>query len=85
MATDIRFHHIVNLPRIDSQIATARDSRNKTHIYLIVNHQGPVYKRNGLNETWDMVDAGDRRNVLDTLDRDTGICVKRYTAGHFPA
>jgi hypothetical protein len=49
----LKIHHIVDIPRLDSQIATARDNRNRIHIFLIVNHNGPVYKRNGLAERWD--------------------------------
>ncbi len=66
MVAELRFQHIVNLPRIDSRIATARDSRNRIHIYLIVNHDGPVYKRNGLKGSWDPVE-GDIQHSLRAL------------------
>ncbi len=65
---ELRFHHVVDIPSMDSQIATARDKKNKTHIYLIVNHNGPVYKRNGLNDTWDILEDSIQRSLRDLLE-----------------
>ena len=60
MDTTLRIHHVVDLPRLDSQIATVRDNHNRIHIFLIINHDGPVYKRNGLTETWEKLDLKDQ-------------------------
>ena len=59
----LRIQHFVDLPRLDSQIATARDHCNKIHIYFIVNHNGPVYKRNALAETWEELGPQDQLNL----------------------
>ena len=77
--TELRFQHVVDLPRMDSKIATARDSRNKTHIYLIVNHNGPVYKRNGLRDVWDLIEEDSVRSSLRALLERAGSRIARYT------
>ena len=55
MVTELKFHHVVNVREDESRIATARDSNNRIHIYLI-NKFGNIYKRNGLRSTWDPVE-----------------------------
>lgn len=79
MVNELRFQHIVEITRLDSCIATARDSRNRTHIYLMVNHRGPVFKRNGLTGGWDHVEESIKYALRSLLER-AGDSVARYTA-----
>ena len=48
----IRFKHFVEVPSSDCVIGTAQDERKRLKLYLIVNGSGPIYRRNGLNNTW---------------------------------
>ena len=52
----IQFKHFVEVPSADCVIGTAHDDSKKIKIFLIVNGSGPIYKRNGLNNTWDQLD-----------------------------
>ena len=76
---ELRFKHFVDIQSLDSQIATARDQHNKTHIYFIVNHTGPVYKRNGLKDTWEILDAGEGGRIRG-LARQCGKHAPRYNS-----
>ena len=84
MVQQLSFKHVVDIPRLDSSIATARDHRNKTHIYLLVNHDGPVYKRNGINGTWDELESGVQQSLRELLKRAEGQ-VRRYTTDNYPS
>ena len=51
--SNITFRHLVELPKSDCFFGSARDTRTgKLHLFLIVNHRGKIYARNGLNGTW---------------------------------
>lgn len=52
----IIFKHFVDVPSSDCVIATAMDAGKKLKLYLIVNGNGPIYKRNGLADTWDQLE-----------------------------
>lgn len=54
--SELRFSRFVDIPRCDCQIGTARDNQNKVHIFLIVNHTGPVYRRNALKDNYEQLD-----------------------------
>ena len=52
----VQFKHFVEVPSSDCVIGTAHDDKQRTKLYLIVNGSGPIYKRNGINDTWDELD-----------------------------
>ena len=49
---DVEFKHLVEVPRCDCIFGSAKDSDGKTQLYLIFNHKGRIYRRNGLKSTW---------------------------------
>ena len=57
--SELNFSRFVDIPRCDCQIGTARDSQNKVHIFLIVNHTGPVYRRNALKDNYEQLEEQD--------------------------
>ncbi len=59
----IQFKHFVEVPSSDCVIGTAHDEGKKLKLFLIVNGSGPIYKRNGLNSTWDEIDNEHREAV----------------------
>ena len=63
-----RVQHIVELKRLNSNIATTRDSSNRTHVYLIIKH-GPIYKRNGLNDTWEPLGDNDQSAIRELAEK----------------
>ena len=71
----IQFKHFVNVPSTDCVIGTALDEHKKLKLFLIVNGNGPIYKRNGINNTWDKLGQEHstiRKLVSDALS-DTSI------------
>ena len=75
---ELRFQRFVDVPRCSCQIGTARDSQNHIHIFLIVKHSGPVYRRNGLNDNWE--DLGCEGEVIRQLV--LGSPAPRYTTNN---
>lgn len=73
---EIRFQRFVDVPRCDCQIGTARDKAGRIHVFLIVNHTGPVYRRNGLKDCWDELESRDTELVRALVDRSSA---PRYT------
>ena len=76
----IQFKHFVDVPSSDCVIGTAQDDGQKLRLFLIVNDSGPIYKRNGLNNTWEEVEREHRdavRQLVHTALRDRKI--PRYT------
>ena len=61
--TDVQFKHFVEVPSADCVIGTAHDDRKQHKLFLIVNHNGPIYKRNGLNNTWDRLEVKQRDTI----------------------
>jgi len=51
--THIQFKHFVDVPSSECIIGTAVNKDKKLNIFLIVNGNGPIYKRNGINQSWD--------------------------------
>ena len=82
----LNFQHCVEVPPLDCRVATARDERGKTHIFLIVNNSGPVYRRNGLSSTWDEIndsrECEDIRKHVEELVEHSNIPV--FTTRHQP-
>ena len=50
--TNIKFKHFVDVPSSECIIGTAVNDQKKLNVYLIINGNGPIYKRNGINDTW---------------------------------
>ena len=61
--TKIQFKHFVEVPSSDCVIGTAHDDSKKLKLFLIVNGSGPIYKRNGLNNTWDRLESEHRETI----------------------
>ena len=75
---NIQIKHFVDVPRAECVIATALDESKKLKLFLIVN-DGPIYKRNGINDTWDELDREKytiRKLVKDALADDS---IPRYS------
>ncbi len=68
---ELEFSRFVDIPRCDCQIGTARDSQGKIHIFLIVNHTGPVYRRNALKDNYEQLEGSDSELVRSLADRST--------------
>lgn len=68
---ELRFSRFVDIPRCDCQIGTARDNQGKLHIFLIVNHTGPVYRRNALKDNYERLEAGDSELIRSLADSAT--------------
>ena len=85
MENTLRIEHVVDLPLLDSQIAAARDYRNRIHLFLIINHNGPVYKRNGLADTWEEMDLQDQMDVRSLGGFDSALHFNSSTSTDIPA
>lgn len=77
----LRIQHFVNIPRINSQIATARDHLNRVHVFLI-EKDGHIYKRNGLNESWELLKADERYQFRDVLNHPDTASRPRYSTNN---
>jgi len=65
---DIEFKHIVEIQRCDCIFGTAREKNGRTHLYLIFNHKGRIYRRNGLKSTWvELTSTAEYNHVRDIL------------------
>ncbi len=70
----IQFKHFVEVPSADCVIGTAHDESKKIKLFLIVNGSGPIYKRNGINSTWDeLSDPHAIRNLVQAAYLDERI------------
>jgi len=66
----IEFKHFVEVPSTECIIGTALDEGKKLKLFLIVKGDGPIYKRNGINDTWDELESDKssiRKLVKDAL------------------
>ena len=72
---ELRFQSFVDVPRCSCQIGTARDSQNHVHIFLIVKHNGPIYRRSGLKDNWEDL-GGEGEVIRQIVSRSTA---PRYT------
>ena len=68
---ELNFSRFVDIPRCDCQIGTARDSQGKVHIFLIVNHTGPIYRRNALKDNYEQLDESYAELIRSLADRST--------------
>lgn len=67
--SELNFSRFVDIPRCDCQIGTARDKQGKVHIFLIVNHTGPVYRRNALKDNYERLQESDSEFIRSLVDR----------------
>ena len=65
--SDLQFSRFVDIPRCDCQIGTARQG-TKVYIFLIVNHTGPIYRRNALKDTYEKLDENDAEIIRSLVD-----------------
>ena len=78
---ELNFQRFIDVPRCDCQIGTARDNQNRVHIFLIVNHTGPVYRRNGLKDNYEQLEGLDSELIRDLVKRSQA---PRYTTRNQP-
>ena len=65
--SQIAFKHFVDVPSASCTIGTALDAVTKRlKIYLITGDDGPIYKRNGINESWDEL-GNDQKSSIRRL------------------
>ena len=58
MDTNIEIKHFVYVPTSNCVIVTAKDKeRNRIKVYLVLTGENRAYRRNGINQTWDELDA----------------------------
>ena len=69
--TNLRFKYFVDIKRCDCFFGSARDTRTgKINCFLIFNHQGPIYKRNALQDNWEKVNSAYDSNHIRNLVND---------------
>ena len=78
----LRIQHFVNIPHIKTQIATVRDDHNSIHIFLI-EERGDIYRRNGLNQTWERLDQQSRYQFQDLVNRTDLSSVPSYSTDNY--
>jgi len=64
----IQFTHFVEVPKAECIIGTALDESKRLKLFLIVDADGPIYKRNGINGTWD--ELGSEKSTVRKLVRE---------------
>ena len=67
--TKLQFKHFVDVPSSECLIGTAQDDNKRVKLFLIVNDNGPIYTRNGINNTWEKLDSSNH-NTIRTLVKD---------------
>ena len=79
---NLRFKHFVDIIRCDCLFGSARDNRTgKLQNFLIYNHAGPIYLRNGLNDTWELVEGHyDSNHIRDLVSEAVACRVPTYTS-----
>ncbi len=48
----LSFKYFMEIPRCDCVFGSAREENGKTHLFLVFNERGRIYKRKGLTGTW---------------------------------
>ena len=50
---NIDFKYLIDVPRCDCVFCSARErSTGKTHLFLVFNHKGKIYRRDGIRSSW---------------------------------
>ena len=79
---DIVLEHTVEFPEDDLTFGAGREkTTGKTRLFLIFNHTGRIYTRNGRADSWEVVGEADAL-VIRNLATDPQI--PRYTATGSP-
>ncbi len=60
----LRFRYFVEVPRCDCVFGSARETSGKAHLFLIFKGQDRIYKRNGLNRTWEELSGPAEHNEI---------------------
>ena len=53
--SNLKFKYLLEVPRSDCIFGSAREESGKTHLFLIFNEKGRIYKRQGLSGAWTQV------------------------------
>ena len=62
---EIVFKHLVDLPNCDCVFCSAEERfTGRSRLFLIFNHQGRIYSRNGINGTWDEMEDEEEINFI---------------------
>jgi len=65
---DLEIKHLVEIRQCDCVIVTARErATGRSQIFLIFNHRGKIYRRNGLNGTWRELDSETEYSLIRQL------------------
>ena len=81
--SNLRFTHFVDIPSCDCTIGTARRSdNNRTKLFLIINHKGSIYTRNGLNDTWVELACSDSQQIRSLVEQVVDGGAPRYSTNH---
>lgn len=68
--SDIAFDHAVEFPEDDIIFGAGREqSSGRSRLFLIFNHTGRIYSRNGRADSWEVLGEEDARSVRQTLAR----------------
>ena len=75
---DIALEHTVEFPQDDVIFSAGRErTTGKTRLFLIFNHTGHIYTRNGRADSWEVVETADAK-IIRALSADTSL--PRYKA-----
>ena len=67
---NIQFTHFVDIPGSESFIATARDQVTRCiKVFLVVNHHGKIYSRQGLSGTWLELRIGEAGYIRELVNQ----------------
>ena len=62
---NLDFKYLLEIPRSDCLFCSARErASGKSRLYLVFNHNGKIYSRRGLSETWAEVNGSDERTQI---------------------
>ena len=78
VSKSLKIQHFVSIPRLKSQIATVRDHLNRIQIYFI-EQAGPIYKRNGLNQSWERLTEQDQQRFNGLISHPDNVGCPRYS------
>ena len=74
------FDHMVEFPKDDCTFTAGYDSQSgKSHIFLIFNHNGRIYARNGRENSWAALGLEDAEIVRQKSARARAAGIPRYS------
>ena len=77
----VTFDHTLEYVNDDITFAAARTSTGRSRLYLIYNHTGHVYHRNGRLNRWDLVEQGEN-TLIRSLAAQPGVA--RFRTSQHP-